>query len=346
MKVWTKDPDENLDFRLDWSDELGEDAIATSAWVDVDAGITVGATTNTATTTTIWLSGGTAGTAYEMTNRITTTGGRSYERTVVLSVVPTVGATDDGLPVFNGCDWPLAEGMLTDAWFGHSDAIRQMATSLASATLYRLTGYRVGGCPVTVRPTSEIGSCATEGRMSPANWGGRWTNVLFNHTSDPRLVDLPAPVGRVDSVKVDGVVINPALYTIVDGHYLAWTGAPGTQPWPRQQDWLIPDTEPGTFSVTYLNGYEVDGHGAIAAALLAMEFASALATGGKKCKLPSNIISIVRQGVTYELAAGAFPDGKTTIREVDAFIEVWNPKNRQPGVVINPNTFGKVHVQR
>jgi len=80
----SKDPDEVLDYSLDWSTRLGADTISTSDWPDFPAGLTNDNETNTTTTTTIWLSGGTAGNTYQLTNRIVTTGGRTYDQTVIL----------------------------------------------------------------------------------------------------------------------------------------------------------------------------------------------------------------------------------------------------------------------
>jgi hypothetical protein len=80
-----KDPDEVLDYSLNWSPRLDSDTIATSTWV-VPAGITKNSDTNTTTTTTIWLSSGVASTTYDILNRITTAGGRTMDQTVKLKV--------------------------------------------------------------------------------------------------------------------------------------------------------------------------------------------------------------------------------------------------------------------
>lgn len=352
MKVWTKDPDDHADFTLTWETDLGVDTIASSVWDDIDPGITTGipASSHTDTTTTIWIEGGVAGTVYNLHNTITTVGGRTFDQDVQLRVIPT----PIEVPDFNGCVWPIDPACFTETWDTYPEVVRQRALALASATLYRLCGYRVGGCPLTVRPSPQNGTCAfPSDAMStswvpnfyPVNWNGAWTNVAVGPASDPRLVELPAPIGQIIEVKVDGAVVDEDDYTILDNKYLAWVGA-GESPWPLNQDWVLPDTEPGTFSVTYLNAYPVDAIGAYAAGLLTMEFAAACAGGGKKCKLPSNIVSIVRQGVSYELSTGAFPDGKTSIREVDAYIEQWNPRARRGApMVFNPGR-PKVHVQR
>ena len=82
----TKDPNSTLDYRINWSDWLGVDTIATVAWT-VPSGITQTSTTNTTTSATIWLSGGTVGTRYNVVCRITTAGGRIDDRTITIDCV-------------------------------------------------------------------------------------------------------------------------------------------------------------------------------------------------------------------------------------------------------------------
>ncbi len=83
---FAKDPDAALDYQIDWSIWLDSDTISSSSWVAED-GITIDGDTNTATATTIWLSGGTLGVQYLVTNRITTTGGRTDDRSITIVVV-------------------------------------------------------------------------------------------------------------------------------------------------------------------------------------------------------------------------------------------------------------------
>ncbi len=80
-----KDPDEVLDYEIDWSARLLTDTIVTSTWV-VPTGIVEDSTENTTTTTTIWLSGGTLGDVYEVLNRVVTAGGRTMDQSVKLKV--------------------------------------------------------------------------------------------------------------------------------------------------------------------------------------------------------------------------------------------------------------------
>jgi hypothetical protein len=82
-----KDPNAVLDYRFDWQgDDPGPwladaETISTSTWT-VPTGITKDSDSKTDTTATIWLSGGTAGVTYDVVNRITTSAGRTEDRTL------------------------------------------------------------------------------------------------------------------------------------------------------------------------------------------------------------------------------------------------------------------------
>lgn len=86
MLKWDdKDPQDVDSFGINWATRLDGDLISSSDWI-VPTGVTEDSASNTTTTTTIWLSGGTDGDDYELTNRITTTGGRTLDQTVKLRV--------------------------------------------------------------------------------------------------------------------------------------------------------------------------------------------------------------------------------------------------------------------
>lgn len=82
---FTKDPNAVLDYIVDWSDWLGSDTISSSSFT-VPTGLTEDSDSNTTTTATVWLSGGTPGEDYEVTNRIVTAGGRTEDRTITIRV--------------------------------------------------------------------------------------------------------------------------------------------------------------------------------------------------------------------------------------------------------------------
>lgn len=253
---------------------------------------------------------------------------------------------------YDVCSWPIDEGCLDESWEDLDDDLKERSVALASATLHRLTGYQVGGCPVTVRPCKQscrgvsmsywmLRESPTFTGWWPQNWSGVWINGCGCTTdcscSTVCEVTLPGPVGEVIEVKVDGDVADPGNYRL-DANRLVWTGG-GDCPWPACQDMAAADTEADTFAVTYLNSYPVDSMGAYAAGLLAAEFAKACSGG--KCRLPATVTSVSRQGITYEVAAGTFPNGTTGIREIDAYIGLWNPGHlRQQTRVWSPDVRG------
>lgn len=90
QKIFDKDPNEVLDYKVDWDDDdwLNGDTISTSTWI-VQSGITKDSDSFTTAVATIWLSGGEAGKSYDITNRITTAASpsRTANRTIEINVV-------------------------------------------------------------------------------------------------------------------------------------------------------------------------------------------------------------------------------------------------------------------
>lgn len=80
-----KDPNARLDYGFDWSEWLNGDTITNSTWI-VTAGLTSDTPTNTTTVTKIWLSAGTLGELYTVTNRITTAAGRIDDRSFTVFI--------------------------------------------------------------------------------------------------------------------------------------------------------------------------------------------------------------------------------------------------------------------
>lgn len=82
--VGAKDPDETLDYLWDWSAWLGADTISTSEFTVSPSGLVIESDNNSDKTSVVWLSGGTAGLIYDVTNRITTVAGRTADRTALI----------------------------------------------------------------------------------------------------------------------------------------------------------------------------------------------------------------------------------------------------------------------
>ena len=82
----TKDPVAKLDYGWDWEDWLAGDTIDTSTWT-VPTTLVKESDSKTNTTTTVWISGGTLGESYTVTNQIVTVAGRVDQRSFVLKIV-------------------------------------------------------------------------------------------------------------------------------------------------------------------------------------------------------------------------------------------------------------------
>ena len=80
-----KAPTDVFDYTIDYLGLLDGDTINTSSWT-IPAGITKDSDSKTTTTVTIWLSGGTAGADYQLTNTIVTVGLRTFVRVYDVSV--------------------------------------------------------------------------------------------------------------------------------------------------------------------------------------------------------------------------------------------------------------------
>lgn len=232
--------------------------------------------------------------------------------------------------VLSGCEWPVDWGSCGVEPPEDVDE-RERAENLAASTLRALTLGRVGGCPITVRPCARACWESLPVRFSGRSFfphvgvNGRWVNSCGcgNRCHCGGAIDelvLAMPVGRVDEVWVDGGMLDPSAYRVDNGDRLVRTDGGR---WPACQDMSQDDHGPDAFSVTYLNAYPVDATGAYAAGWLAAEYAKACA--GRACSLPDGVISVVRQGVTYEIARDLFSEGLTGNQAVDAYTARFNP---------------------
>lgn len=93
--IFIKDPSAVLDYKFDWksltngsgtSDWLATGETISSKTITAGAGLTVDSSsiTDTNTSVTAWLSGGSAGTDYTVACRIVTSDGRTDERTITI----------------------------------------------------------------------------------------------------------------------------------------------------------------------------------------------------------------------------------------------------------------------
>lgn len=88
MNTFSKQPSENLDYDFDFADFMPAGDVIASSVVTADAGVTLGSKTDNPGASIVkqFISGGTDGTTYKVTCKITTTGGRVKEAEFKLKV--------------------------------------------------------------------------------------------------------------------------------------------------------------------------------------------------------------------------------------------------------------------
>lgn len=88
MQLHVKDPGATLDYSINWGSgylQSGE-TLSSSSWTAFPGELTLSGASNTASIATVSVAGGTAGQLYQLTNRITTSQGRTDERSLTLRV--------------------------------------------------------------------------------------------------------------------------------------------------------------------------------------------------------------------------------------------------------------------
>ena len=236
-----------------------------------------------------------------------------------------------------------------------------LIASSVSELLYKFSGEQfTGACgPVTVRPMARPTDQDLRGFLGGGgsgylqSWGicmsyGMAASGVASHygCSNPPQVDLGAyPVTQVTSVKIDGVTIPANEYQLQDYKWLIrvrpTASSTPTERWglPTCQNLTLPDTEPGTFSVTLMYGQPPPTSGVDAALTLAREVA--LSQLGLPNGLPTRTTSINRQGVQATVLdfADFVAAGRTGIYVVDLFIKAYNPTgSTRPALVWSPDT--------
>lgn len=225
-------------------------------------------------------------------------------------------------------------------------AQQQASFAIAQKLLTRMTAGKIGLCEIVLRPCRKF--CAElQGFNFPvSNLGVGWVPLLVGG----RVVNvgcgcggpcgcgpicevrLQGKVYQVTQVKVDGVVVPAADYTVQAPNLLVRRG--GTGCWPECQKLDLPDTEAGTWSVTYLRGTPPD----VAASRFVTQLAGELSAPCEKrpCNLPRRVTSIVRDGVTYTLLddLSIFDKGRTGIPEIDMWIAAINPYGARSGLKV------------
>lgn len=225
---------------------------------------------------------------------------------------------------------------LCDLWCGVEDLtepcsddaeLQEAMIEVASLVCFRLGGGRWPGiCTDTVQPASD---CVCDVIAMPVRGG-------VGRAGSGRLLRLPqTPVVSITEVVIDGDVLDPAAYVIVDDESIVRIDGGA---WPRN---LGVHVQPPHLEVTYEYGALPSELGRRAAAMLATELLLAHC-GSDTCRLDRRVVSIVREGVTIDTAAmpglvEALVQGYIGVPEVDLFAATENPsKLRREGRLVVP----------
>ena len=206
----------------------------------------------------------------------------------------------------------------------------------ASEICYLLSGSQFSGiCVDTIRPPDHRQDRYTD-RYSAVfggnyNVGYGWGSYYETPWCGPQGLLLPFDHPISATVRIDGATVTDYR---LDGRIL-WREAG----WPTTQRMGLPDTEPGTWAVTVTHGQTPPVSGVAAAAALTAEMVRAC-VGDKSCRLPLGAVSVVRQGVSIDVAefAAMIRAGAVGVAEVDMFLAAANPAGlRRRGRMLNPD---------
>lgn len=220
----------------------------------------------------------------------------------------------------------------------------------ASEVLWAMSGRRFGSCEVLLRPCRRSCSPVWSGSHWWPGWNagwpqgfgmGWWLDAVCGRcrsgcdcgTADT--LTLPSPAQSIAQVLVDGVeLVEGDNWTLYNGDLLVRTD--GGQ-WPMCQDWTVPVSGVGAWSVTPVFGRPVPMLGQLAVGELAAEIARGCTAG--ECRLPAFTTSVSRQGVTQEFPSWLEIMEKGVVgvglKMSDLFLRTENPQ----GLTDRPRTY-------
>jgi hypothetical protein len=219
----------------------------------------------------------------------------------------------------------------------------------ASEILFELSGRLYSGtCEKTVRPCTPFmcGFQVLSRGHIVAPYGYTWSGSAWGVDACgcyplDRVLLSGYPVREITEVKIDGDVVDPDTYRLDNRRWLSRVRDPAEPDvplfWPSCQMMDLPDTEDGTFSVSYRYGQDPPLAGVRAATALACQLHQACDGGGGDCEIPANAVRVTRQGVTIDRNATiAWFYGKndvtgwsTGIPAVDVFLNGFNESGMQ-----------------
>lgn len=251
--------------------------------------------------------------------------------------------TDFGADPFPTATVPWVDEATITGCIGDGEVDAAMIAQATTEILRALSGNRYGIRRGTVRPYRMSGGCIVGMNPVPTGWpeqpwsagaGIAWGTLGCD--GGKFLLDAP---GTVLAVKVDGVALVAGTdWRMYDSRLLVRAGGAC---WPMWQDLSLPDTDVGTWSITYESGQAVPAGGILAAQQMGCEFAK-LFTGQGGCALPTGWQSVARQGITInrESIKEMLDDGRTGLTFVDQWLNAVNPHNiRRRARIKGPESY-------
>jgi hypothetical protein len=226
----------------------------------------------------------------------------------------------------------------------------------ASEVLYALTGRQFKGlCRATIRPGHEGCSCGGHCSAHAFGWpflggfglyggggyyGSYGVGTMYRGQEGPRNlllcaseIDLGHEARSVESIKIDGIEIDPATWRLDPlGKLVRQPDASGNRlVWPCCQRVDLPSGSVGTFEVRYLYGLDPPASVVMAVNVLAGQFWLGSNPGSAgQCKLPAHVQTMTRQGVTATFITDVsviLEKGYTGLPVVDQVIAAFNPNH-------------------
>lgn len=275
--------------------------------------------------------------------------------------------TDPGIAQFGPCTpWISGDDVAAfDSSLGVGSAHWELddVASTAAYLAYECSGRQFQGvCTAKVRPCRQpcdcfglapslgLGLWAWASYPLGGGWGWGWQNECGDSCgcgSESYVRLAGYPIRQVTQVKIGGVVLDPSGYQLEARRNLLRMADltdpanPVDRQWPVCQDLTLPDTEPGTFSISYVWGADPPPLGKMAAAQIAAELWKAIPSNQGECRLPTRAVRIVRSGITIDRAQALselLRGGSTGLQFWDAFLAAVNPqKARMRSAVWSPD---------
>lgn len=229
------------------------------------------------------------------------------------------------------CTWPT----------GATVAVTGYALEAATEILWAESGRQFGLCERTIRPCRRdcfdrggwyewASGVTTDMWPRPYLYQGNWFNLTCGSCPGScscvglEEAVLPGPVYAVTQVLLNGSIMASGSYRVDEDRILVRTDG---GMWPFCQDMTQDDDGVDAWAVTAQFGVPVPVSGRQAVGELACEIARACL--GQECRLPANVQTAARQGVTIEF--GDPNDIAQRLYFVGLFIHAYNPRRYSIG---------------